>query len=178
MANADLAKEFCVPPINPTTGGHLPYGCGDADWIWLRKAADGVVTNASVICNQQIKPYGYINIQGCSHIVIHTYIEFGTGPLTVVNIIPSFALKSNTSSGLPLSVLDWTADTEEVTILATPLTLKYTTEVVHILTILPNPGMPWIRFSTTSTGTDTGSYIDFKVVRGWGAMPFTKNPLG
>ena len=177
MANADMAIEPCAPPLNPTTGGHLPFGCGDANWIDLRKQADGVVTNAAVLLNTYIKPIGAINIAGCSHIVIYAKVYKGTTPLTSISLIPYFSVNL-TDSFINLAMLDWTADGEEVTISPNPFLFLFTATTTQKLIVMPNPGMNWLRFYTSSVGTDTASYAEIGVARGWGAMPFTKNPLG
>ncbi len=170
MANADLANQYPAPKTNPSVGGSIAAGCGDDNLILVRKSTDGTIALAETVNDFQIKPIPSIFIGNCSQFGIYIpSLDFGSGPLTQVLIIPRFSIDINdipyrlrvSDSAIGAGNIDYDDD----------YAIAFNSDFIagsSALIVVPNPCANWLTIYTSASGVITGSSITINIARGWG----------
>ncbi len=145
---------------------HLIPLAGDQDGsrIDVRGIAEGTVaigeTILSIATGDGLLVDGKINVQGVPFIAIYAKGEFGTGPLTSIDIKPEFAGGGATSWAFAtgLKVVEGQMTLQRAI-------YRIATEAIQYVFIIPNPGAIWLRFTSNATGVVTGSWLALRIMR-------------
>jgi len=145
--------------------GTMPGPVGDGAFIIIRDPA--VLVNAEVVANKHTNDgtsNGYINV--LKNTTISLIVDFTLGSLTSMTITPFFTDNAKADDFQP-SLLDLTAASGKINL--TVISVELVADFKGIFQ-LQNPGFPWVKFTTKSVGTVTGSSLELRILRNWSGV--------
>lgn len=159
--------------INPQGGSIQNSGAGDLHYLQISDSAV-VVANALTVISLDsgagvIPEGGVIDVSDIATIAL--FIAFTKGSLTSADLIPEFGSYDNAGTKR-FKQLSSHAITAGVCTLSNFL-YRFTANFDGVVA-LQNPGAPFLRFSSASVGTTTGSSFNIRATRGWSKA----HPLG
>ena len=147
--------------LSPTT---------ETELVSLRAVSDLTIANAATLNNfNSTFPNGCIPVKQTPIIYLYLYIEFGTGPLTQVQIQPRFGFAE--SDDLLYRPIVPSAPSSGAITINDQLIFNADVENEYIIVPILNPGAALMQIWTESTGAVAGSSLIMGMSRGFSPHP-------